>query len=223
MKKKVYVAAVMVALVLATSAVADQKGNNGNPHNKAESSQSKCPPGLAKKNNGCQPPGLAKKGDDYDTQKVYSPYTRGDRLPDDYVVLLDPRTSPLGWDSLFVRTGDYLYLLDRKTGNILNLLGPIRDWDWTWEDTDFTNCPPGLAKKNPPCVPPGQAKQGAISKDPYAIGAHLPNGYHVVIDPRQYDPHDDIIYTRRGDTIYRVERENGQVIDLIGTIADILK
>ena len=22
------------------------------------------------------------------------------------------------------------------------------------------NCPPGLAKKNPPCVPPGQAKKG---------------------------------------------------------------
>lgn len=29
------------------------------------------------------------------------------------------------------------------------------------------NCPPGLAKKNPPCIPPGQAKK-------YAIGATLP-------------------------------------------------
>ena len=24
------------------------------------------------------------------------------------------------------------------------------------------SCPPGLAKKNPPCVPPGQAKKGVI-------------------------------------------------------------
>lgn len=26
-------------------------------------------------------------------------------------------------------------------------------------------CPPGLAKKNPPCVPPGQAKKGATSAE----------------------------------------------------------
>jgi hypothetical protein len=31
-------------------------------------------------------------------------------------------------------------------------------------------CPPGLAKKNPPCVPPGQAKR-------LAIGQRLPLGY----------------------------------------------
>ena len=26
-------------------------------------------------------------------------------------------------------------------------------------------CPPGLAKKNPPCVPPGKAKQGVASEE----------------------------------------------------------
>ena len=26
---------------------------------------------------------------------------------------------------------------------------------------DTKGCPPGLAKKNPPCIPPGQAKKGA--------------------------------------------------------------
>jgi Ni/Co efflux regulator RcnB len=31
------------------------------------------------------------------------------------------------------------------------------------------HCPPGLAKKNPPCVPPGQAKK-------YGVGATLPRG-----------------------------------------------
>jgi hypothetical protein len=31
-------------------------------------------------------------------------------------------------------------------------------------------CPPGLAKKNPPCVPPGQAKR-------LAIGQRFPTGY----------------------------------------------
>lgn len=28
---------------------------------------------------------------------------------------------------------------------------------------DAKNCPPGLAKKNPPCVPPGQAKKGVTT------------------------------------------------------------
>lgn len=90
-------------------------------------------------------------------------------------------------------------------------------------DISQGKCPPGLAKKNPPCVPPGQAKQGVISADPDVIGAHLPDGYHVVIAPRLYDPDADIIYTRRGDPIYRVARQNGQVMDFIGTIADMLK
>ena len=27
------------------------------------------------------------------------------------------------------------------------------------------NCPPGLAKKNPPCVPPGQAKKGVTTDE----------------------------------------------------------
>ena len=27
------------------------------------------------------------------------------------------------------------------------------------------NCPPGLAKKNPPCVPPGQARQGVTREE----------------------------------------------------------
>lgn len=28
---------------------------------------------------------------------------------------------------------------------------------------DSKDCPPGLAKKNPPCVPPGQAKKGVTT------------------------------------------------------------
>ena len=31
------------------------------------------------------------------------------------------------------------------------------------------NCPPGLAKKNPPCIPPGQAKK-------FGVGEYLPKG-----------------------------------------------
>lgn len=30
---------------------------------------------------------------------------------------------------------------------------------------DSKGCPPGLAKKNPPCVPPGQAKKGVTTNE----------------------------------------------------------
>jgi len=37
-------------------------------------------------------------------------------------------------------------------------------------------CPPGLAKKNPPCVPPGQAKKGVA-----VVGQALPPGAVFVV------------------------------------------
>ncbi len=33
-------------------------------------------------------------------------------------------------------------------------------------EAEAKSCPPGLAKKNPPCVPPGQAKKGVRSWAP---------------------------------------------------------
>lgn len=47
----------MAALLLASMAVATPALAKG----KSEGHGHSCPPGLAKKNNGCQPPGLAKK------------------------------------------------------------------------------------------------------------------------------------------------------------------
>jgi hypothetical protein len=54
----------------------------------------------------------------------------------------------------------------------------------------FRHCPPGLAKKSPPCVPPGQAKKykiGSVLPDgvvyspvPPAWGLHAPDGYQYV-------------------------------------------
>jgi Ni/Co efflux regulator RcnB len=41
-------------------------------------------------------------------------------------------------------------------------------------------CPPGLAKKTPACIPPGQAKQA------YNIGQRLPSGYRYVAVPDRY-------------------------------------
>lgn len=41
------------------------------------------------------------------------------------------------------------------------------------------NCPPGLAKKNNGCLPPGQAKKR------YAVGERVPDGVEIVILPNE--------------------------------------
>lgn len=73
-----------------------------------------CPPGLAKKANGCQPPGLAKK------QGIYH---RGDRIYGDYVVLRDPGRHGLDPGETYYRVGDRVYRVNRETREVLDLIG----------------------------------------------------------------------------------------------------
>ncbi|WP_246156493.1 excinuclease ABC subunit A [Aquicoccus porphyridii] len=78
------------------------------------------------------------------------------------------------------------------------------------------NCPPGLAKKNPPCVPPGLAKQR------YRVGERIDGPYSILRYPDRYglDPHGT--YYRIGDHLYRVDRETRKVLDFIGAAAALL-
>lgn len=81
------------------------------------------------------------------------------------------------------------------------------------EDLEYRrDCPPGLAKKSPACVPPGQAhrylRRGEILRD----------GDHVLIpDPRRYrlEPRSDWRYYRDGDYIYRVDSRTGRVLTVM--------
>ncbi len=77
-------------------------------------SQKHCPPGLAKKNNGCLPPGQAKKI-----------YGIGDRINGDYIILRNPGRYGLDDDETYYRVGDYLYRVDRDTREVLDLIGAI--------------------------------------------------------------------------------------------------
>lgn len=74
-------------------------------------------------------------------------------------------------------------------------------------------CPPGLAKKNPPCVPPGLAKKGVTSEEylshRYKTGEHLreDDAYQVLDNWWEYglpDPQDDELYLLLDDEIFRV-------------------
>lgn len=79
-------------------------------------------------------------------------------------------------------------------------------------------CPPGLAKKDPPCIPPGQAKRRG-----YDIGDRLAED--VALD-RYFDdlnlPRlDTDRYYRTDDTVYRVDPNTRAILDAIA-IAEIL-
>ena len=83
-------------------------------------------------------------------------------------------------------------------------------------------CPPGLAKKTPACVPPGQAKQL------FNVGQRVPFGYNGLLgyDALPYDirsryaagidPYSRYIY--RDDYLYRVDPRTMVVSEILRTI-----
>lgn len=77
------------------------------------------------------------------------------------------------------------------------------------------HCPPGLAKKAVPCVPPGQAKK-------YRRGDYIYNGYTRIDDPSRWGLRRNGYYVRAGNYVYEVNRETHQVLNLIGAISDVL-
>lgn len=79
-------------------------------------------------------------------------------------------------------------------------------------------CPPGLTKKSPACIPPGQAGQL------YDVGQRLPSGYRYVPVPEQYwddipdyDP-DAYRYYYDEDRVYVVDPATNvirSIVDLV--------
>ncbi len=239
MKRYGLVSLALVGALMATAADAGPKGQHGHSgkgHSKhANLGGLFCPPGLAKKGNGCLPPGQAKK-----LATALPVYQTGDMLPEDYVILVNPQIYNPNLDAVYVRYGDYLYLIDRTTAEVLDRIGLASEWTWDWmaydvnEDPvvgDTINCPPGLAKKDPPCVPPGLADKGVTMGsemlygdiDPYGIGDTLPDGYIVAIDPSLYTAHDNAYYVREGDTIYRADATTGQVLDPVSDVGKLIE
>lgn len=95
-----------------------------------------CPPGLAKKSPACVPPGLAKKqyrtdDDDHHHRRYrlydgddYGDYRRGDRLPDGYDLIRDPRDYGLvrlDNDSDYYISDGVVYRINRETNEIIDL------------------------------------------------------------------------------------------------------
>ncbi|EPX76079.1 hypothetical protein [Salipiger mucosus] len=91
----------------------------------AQAAPKGCPPGLAKKHNGCTPPGLSgqRRGDDDRHYRDGDRYRIGDRIRDGYVVIRDPSRYGLASRGTYYRSGDYVYRVDRETREVLDFIG----------------------------------------------------------------------------------------------------
>ena len=69
------------------------------------------------------------------------------------------------------------------------------------------HCPPGLAKKSPACVPPGQAKKlfNVGQRLPYGYNSYTPYGSLPPYLRDRYDLDDDYRYIYRDDYLYQVD------------------
>ncbi len=71
----------------------------------------------------------------------------------------------------------------------------------------FANCPPGLAKKNNGCLPPGQAKKLIGAALPAALGSQMLSGPFS----QWYRDNDQYMFRNDGEYIYRVNRQGGLI------------
>lgn len=88
-------------------------------------------------------------------------------------------------------------------------------------------CPPGLAKKDPPCVPPGQVGKSWTPDRIYVQGDRI-RGDYVLIPQAEWDdlaltPYDDgTVYVVIDNQIVRVRESNLVVIEPIRILEDVL-
>ena len=83
------------------------------------------------------------------------------------------------------------------------------------------HCPPGLAKKAVPCVPPGQVRNA------WRVGDTLPRGtrYVIIEDYRSYGlprPQRGTQYVRVDNDVLRIAIETARVIESVQTIGRLL-
>jgi hypothetical protein len=83
-------------------------------------------------------------------------------------------------------------------------------------------CPPGLAKKAVPCVPPGQAKK-------WQIGAPLPRGInYTVLNKDEWEslglrrPADGTRYVMIDNQVVRMNQATREVLEAVAAVGRVL-
>ena len=85
------------------------------------------------------------------------------------------------------------------------------------------NCPPGLAKKNPPCIPPGQAKKLDPDYHPrYNVGDRIYKDYRIIRDLNRYQLREGYLYYLVGREVFRISPETGRVVAFVGLVDALL-
>ena len=129
MKRFLTLAAVAAAALTASPALAD-RGDHGNKHwnnsdrdgDRGNDRYRHCPPGLAKKHNGCQPPGQARQR-----------WERGQRLPHGYNSYTSYNNIPreyrdryhLNRDGRYIYQNGTVYQVNPRTSVIEQILGSL--------------------------------------------------------------------------------------------------
>jgi hypothetical protein len=80
------------------------------------------------------------------------------------------------------------------------------------------DCPPGLAKKNSACLPPGQAKKIYG----YRVGDRIERDYVVLTNPYRYGLDARGTYWRVGDSVFQVNRQTGEILAVIGALSNLM-
>ena len=113
---------IMLASIAALASTAPAYAKPKHGHHGNHYAQANCPPGLAKKNNGCQPPGQAKKLYNVGQRLPYgyNGYTPYNQLPYD----LRNRYS-LNDDYRYIYRDNYLYQVDPRTNLVSQVLSAI--------------------------------------------------------------------------------------------------
>ena len=80
------------------------------------------------------------------------------------------------------------------------------------------SCPPGLAKQNRDCLPPGQAKKTGG----YRVGDRIEGGHVVLTNPYRYGLDGRGTYWRVGDSVYQVDGRTGTVLAFVGALSNLM-
>jgi hypothetical protein len=95
-------------------------------------------------------------------------------------------------------------------------------------DTVVKACPPGLAKKDPACLPPGQVGKSWTPDYVYVEGDRI-RGDYVIIPEAEWEElsltpiADDTVYVVIDNQIVRVKQSNLVVIESIRILENVLK
>lgn len=81
------------------------------------------------------------------------------------------------------------------------------------------HCPPGLAKKDPPCVPPGHARD-RDDRDHWNVGDRVDEEWIIVERDRYGLPalEEGEAYVRVGDRLLRVDREQRLILAILDNL-----